>query len=96
MKKEEYIKSLGKKSEKDLTDNEVLQFFLQSKVESRHSAMIAMNGGYGLKPNKVEAYKAMREAFEKDKTFRCEFIDGEGLIRDKEVVKEPTLKFSAV
>lgn len=96
MKKEEYIKSLGKKSEKDLTDEEILQFFLQGRGESRHSAFIAMNGGYGLKPNKEEVHKAVRDAFENDKTLRFVVIEGEGLIRDKEVIKEPMLKFSAV
>lgn len=83
MTKEEYLKKCGAKSAKDLTEQQILDFFILGYGGSGNgvSAMYIKEGEFlGFKLNHSKSMSMLRRAFEQDKIVRMVYVDGEGIV----------------
>ena len=85
MNKEEYIKQCGARTSKDLSDEQILTYFIKGYggVESQCSAMCVKQGRvFGCDIDKPKAIAMFRQAFDEDKIFELHFIECEGVVTD--------------
>ena len=88
MSKEEYLKKCGVKDAKDLSAEQILDFFIANNdgLINMFSARAIRDGAFGLKPDRAKGIALLRKAFEQDKTLRVTFVDGEGVLREGVVI----------
>ena len=105
MTKEEYIKECGVKSVKDLSDGQILEYYLAGNGSTRtqNSARDIKYGPFGMTPKeKAMGLNLLRKAFEQDKDLKIFYVTSEGefdTIREapvshfemtlEEILKEP-------
>ena len=83
MSAEEYIKQCGVSSAKELTDDQILHFFLcrHGGISNWTSASWIMQGRVlGLDVDRVKGMALLRQAFEENKELTILFIEGEGVV----------------
>lgn len=103
---EEYVKQFlnlnGKSSIEDLTDEEVLSFYVDSDWIKDNNILAKEIKCYGKvvslfwdnqRFNKAEALKSMRIALKKRKRFKCCLLMAEGIAGSDGIVKEDTWIF---
>lgn len=81
MKVEEYLKKCNVSSVDKLSDDQVVAYFVNrlAPKNSEMSVLKAINGWYGIPPQKEKALPLMREALSKGKRFVAHIVDcGEG------------------
>ena len=82
MTKEEYIKKCGGSTSKDLSDEQILTYFIDGNGGWRNwlSAELIQSGNFcGCRIDRAKAIAMLRQAFDLDKTLEIIFIDGEGV-----------------
>jgi len=86
MSKEKYLKLKGCSSVKELTDEEVQDYFLKGHkgLVNQMFAQDAVYGAFGLEPDLKIATKYMRQALDEEKYFECIYIMGEGVVEKDE------------
>ena len=85
MSKEEYIKACGGKTSNDLSDDQIINYYIDGDGELSNciSALIINTGRHnggrisGLEIDVEKAISMLREAFESNKVLEIIFIDGE-------------------
>lgn len=82
MTKEEYIKKCGGSTSKDLSDEQILTYFIDGNggPQNSWSALHVKTGDYcRCRIDRAKAIAMLRQAFDYDKTLKIIFIDGEGV-----------------
>ena len=85
MKKEEYLKQCGANNVNDLSDKQLLSYFLNGNggYNNRSSAITVEACCFGMQKGDKDYKKAIslfREAFENGKTVDIQYIEGEGVV----------------
>lgn len=86
MSKEEYIQQCGAQTSKDLTDRQILQYYIEGHdgiVGKSHAMMLKSKRAFGCDIDVEQGYALLRQAFDQDKIFEIHFIEGEGVIFDE-------------
>jgi len=82
MTKEEYLKKCGASSAKNLTEEQILDYFIAGNggLQNKVSAMTIKTGRMcGCIVDRSKAIAMLRQAFDLDKVFEVNFVDGEGV-----------------
>ena len=83
MSAEEYIKQCKVSSEKELTDEQIISYFLQRNGGLRNwvSASLVKSGrAFGCDIDRAKAIAMLRQAFVEDKVLEIHYIENEGVI----------------
>lgn len=84
MSKDEYIKKCGCSTSKELSDEQILSFFVERNdcVDNAMSAMFIKDGRIlGHEIDKAEGISMLRQAFELDKVLEISYIMSEGVLK---------------
>lgn len=89
LSKEEYIKQCGCTTSKDLSENQILSYFMAGNggIENMMSASMIKRGRmYGADIDRAKAIAMLRQAFDLEKTLRICYIDAEGVVGENESI----------
>lgn len=91
MTKKEYLNQCGVETSKDLTADQILNYFINGYggVINWHSAMMIKNGCHGMMPDRSKGISLMRKAFNQDLQVRCVYVEGEGVIDNSVIIPTP-------
>ncbi len=95
MNKEEYIKQCGVSSSRDLTDEQILSYFIKGNGCSfdQSSAIFLKEGKYlGIKLDVKKGMAMLRRAFEEDKVLTIHYIESEGVVNDVSELTPPSIE----
>ena len=87
MSAEEYIKQCKVSSEKELTDEQIISYFLKRNGGLRNwvSASLVKSGrAFGCDIDRDKAIAMLRQAFVEDKVLEIHYIENEGVIINDE------------
>lgn len=89
MTQAEYIKQCGVTSADELTDEQLLHYFIERNggLANCYSASLVNRGrAFGCDIDRAKAFAMLRQAFIEDKVFEIHYIENEGVILHDECI----------
>lgn len=85
MNKEEYIKQCGVRTSKDLSNTQILSYFIAGnggQVNRVSAIRIRQGRCFGVDIDSEKGISMLRQAFEQDKVLEIHFIESEGVLEN--------------